>query len=181
MKSAARIERPNTKPYVSTYLAVLALGTVFWCVWNDSFVPVSICLGLALSALALWITNQQLLHTPYQVLFHINLLTLIRYIGVLIVAIFESGFHAIYITLTGKIDVNIVDIDTQIENPFHGVMIANAITLTPGTVTVDHQKGTFKVLWIESPTRDPEKAAEMIKGKFERVLLPKVAAHRESA
>jgi multicomponent Na+:H+ antiporter subunit E len=164
--------RNNQKAsYTRSLMFTLLTGALFWCVWNDSFSLLSWALGTVLTVLAIWITNRLLLKAPYQELFHISIVALIKYIAVLIVAIFESGFHAIFITLSGRIDVNIVDLQTDIENPFHGVMVANAITLTPGTVTVEHQKGLFKVLWIESPTKDPTLAAEMIKGRFERALL----------
>ncbi len=77
-----------------------------------------------------------------------------------------------YITIKGRIDVHIVNLPTTMQNPFHAVLVANAITLTPGTVTVDYQPGLFKVIWIESVTHNMEEASEMIKGRFEQVLEP---------
>lgn len=165
--------------HLGSLMAVILLGAVFWCTWNDSVHPVTLLSGAILTAFSVFITNRFLLKAAYQDVFHVGLIPLIRYLVVLIIAIFESGFHAIYITLTGRLAVHIVDLDTTIENPFHGVLIANAITLTPGTVTVEHQQGFFKVLWIECPTTDRKEAAELIMGKFERVLLP--AAPREHA
>ena len=66
--------------------------------------------------------------------------------------------------------MGVVDLPTSITNPFHGVLVANANTLTPGTVTIDHSHGNFKGIWIACATTDPDEAAEMIKGSFERVF-----------
>jgi len=156
-------------------LLFVMLGTLFWAIWNESASFATLLTGAALSWLAINITNRYLLKDSYQQTFRIHPIRLLHYIGVLILAIFESGIHAMYITITGRIDVHIVDLPTGIQNPFHGVLVANAITLTPGTVTIDHSKGSFKVIWIESPTHDVELAGEMIKGRFERVLEPKLA------
>ncbi len=153
-------------------VAFLLIGTVFWATWNESVAWSTLLTGLALSALSLSLTSRYLLKAPYETVYRIPVLTALHYIWVLVVAIFESGIHAIYITITGRIQVHIVDLPTDVETPFYGVLIANAITLTPGTVTVDHHQGFYKVIWIETVTDDIQEASEMIKGRFERVFLP---------
>ncbi len=154
------------------FATFVLVGTLFWTIWNESFAPGALIVGTVLSWLSLSITNRYLLRNRYQELFRIQPLRLLRYIGVLILAIFESGVHAMYITVTGRIDVHIVDLPTKLQNPFHGVLVANAITLTPGTVTIDYQPGVFKVIWIESVAHNIEEASDMIKGRFEKVLEP---------
>ena len=154
------------------FMLFVLVGTLFWAIWNESVAAGTLIMGVALSWLSLTVTNRYLLRSRYEELFRINPIRLLRYIGVLILAIFESGIHAMYITLTGRIDVHIVELPTKLKNPFHGVLVANAITLTPGTVTVDHQPGSFKVIWIESVTQNVEEASTLIKARFEKVLEP---------
>ena len=149
---------------------VLLCGTLIWAVWNESWELMTLIQGLAASAMALLTTNRYLLRARYQEVFRISPSTLLRYLAVLIIAIFQSGLHAMYLTIRGRIDVRVMDLPTRITNPFHGVLVANAITLTPGTVTIDHHPGTFKVIWIECLSNDPELAGELIKGRFERVF-----------
>jgi multicomponent Na+:H+ antiporter subunit E len=67
--------------------------------------------------------------------------------------------------------VGVVNVPTEITDPFQGVLVANAITLTPGTVTIDHREGMFKVIWIDCDTNDPVVAADRIKASFERVFF----------
>ncbi len=152
------------------FTVALGICTLTWAVWNESYTPGTFVQGAVLSTIALLITNRYLLKARYQELFRLSPLTAIRYLLTLIVEIFRSGVHAIHVTLSGRINVGVVDLPTSITNPFHGVLVANAITLTPGTVTIDHSHGNFKVVWIECATTDPDEAAEMIKGSFERVF-----------
>lgn len=144
-----------------------------WLAWNESLAPGILAQGVLVSFFALFITNRFLLKAPYQRIFRLHPFTLIRYVAVLVIAIFQSGIHAMALTLTGRMDVRVIDLPTRLRNPFHGVLVANAITLTPGTVTVDHTEGRFKVIWIECLTTDPEEAGEIIKGRFERVFMPR--------
>ena len=50
--------------------------------------------------------------------------------------------------------------------------LADCITMTPGTITMDiSREGDryfYYIHWIDMETEDPEKAGEMIKGRFER-------------
>ncbi len=164
------------------FAVAVVLCTAVWAVWNESYTVRTFIEGAVLSVLALLITNRHLLKAPYHTVFRLHPITVLRYVGVLIVEIFRSGIHAIHVTLAGKIDVGVVELPTAITNPFHGVLIANAITLTPGTVTIHHGEGIFRVVWIECLTDDADEAAEMIKGKFERVFTPaRQAAHQGDA
>ncbi len=154
-------------------LLVLTGVLIFvWAVWKESYSLRTIVEGLVLSGLAIFVTNRYLLKARYEEVFRLNPLTALRYVFVLLAEIFKSGVHAMHVTLTGRINVGVVDLPSRITDPFRGVLVANAITLTPGTVTIDHKQGTFKVIWIECLTTDPDEAAEMIKGSFERVFEP---------
>ncbi len=97
-----------------------------------------------------------------------------RYIAVVFVEIYKAGFHAIRLTLTDRLNLGIVEIATRRRSDIHGTFIANAITLTPGTVTIDYDDGTLKVVWMDCQTDDPELAGEIIKGNFERVFADSV-------
>ncbi len=152
--------------------AVLVLtGTLVYLLWNESWVWYRWLQGLVISTLAFGLTNRFLLKHPYQQLFAISPFSLARYLAVLLIAIFRSGFHAIWITLRGRIDVGVVDLPTAVENPFHAALVASAITLTPGTVTVDYRPGSFKVIWIEKTAADPVQAGRQIKDEFEAIFI----------
>jgi len=154
------------------FILLVASGSLVWLIWNESFTLSRLLQGIVLSWLAFTLTNRFLLTQPYQQVYRINPFKLARYLLVLLLAIFRSGVHAIYITLTKRIDIGVADLPSRLENPFEIALVATAITLTPGTVTVDSRPGSFKVIWIECGSSDPDKAAEIVKGDFERIFLP---------
>ncbi len=151
---------------------ILAALIIVWCIWSESFTFQTLVEGIVLGLLALLATNRIFLNHSYQHRYRISIITLIKYVFVLLAAIFRSGWHAIYVTVTDRINVGVVDLPTEIHDPLIGVLVASAITLTPGTVTIDYSPGRFKVVWIDCTTTDPEEAGEKIKGSFERVLIP---------
>ncbi|MMZ67511.1 Na(+)/H(+) antiporter subunit E [compost metagenome] len=51
------------------------------------------------------------------------------------------------------------------------MVLANSITLTPGTLTIDVIGDTFYIHWIDVQTTDPEKAFTEIAESFEKILL----------
>lgn len=154
------------------FLLLVAAGTLVWLIWNESFTLTRLLQGAILSWLAFSLTNRFLLKQPYQQVYRIRPLKAIMYLWILLIAIFRSGIHAIYITVTGQIDVGMAELPSQLENPFELSLVATAITLTPGTVTLACEPGMFKVIWIECGSRDPAIAADLIKGDFERLFVP---------
>jgi len=51
------------------------------------------------------------------------------------------------------------------------MILANSITLTPGTITVDVIDNKFFVHWIDVETENAEEAFKIIAAPFEKVLL----------
>lgn len=151
-------------------LAPVLLLTMTWCAWNESIAPRVVLTGAALAVLVLILTNRFFLGSPYHTVYSLSPLTLLRYLAVLTVEIFRSGAHAIYLAVTGRMHVGVVNLPTRISNPLHAVLVANAITLTPGTVTIEYTPGNFQVVWIEALTTDAEAASATIKSSFERVF-----------
>lgn len=66
----------------------------------------------------------------------------------------------------------IVRIKTGLKTESARTTLANSITLTPGTFTVDvkPETGEMFVHWLSVETEETEKATEIIAGRFERLL-----------
>ena len=72
-------------------------------------------------------------------------------------------------------DVNpgIVKVPVELESDYGQAALANAITLTPGTITLDiaedgEGKTWYYIHWIDVKSSDPAEAGEAIKGRLER-------------
>lgn len=68
----------------------------------------------------------------------------------------------------------IVKVPTELSSEYGLAMLANSITLTPGTITLDvvEEKGKhyYYIHWIKVTEETPEKAGEAIKGSMEKTL-----------
>ena len=79
-------------------------------------------------------------------------------------------YRAIHPSL--PIKPGIVKIRTSLESNSGITALANSITLTPGTLTVDvdMENKLLYVHWINVQSTDIDEATEMIAGRFERIL-----------
>jgi multicomponent Na+:H+ antiporter subunit E len=64
----------------------------------------------------------------------------------------------------------IVRVSTTLEGDLAKTLLANSITLTPGTLTVDVVGQDLYVHWINVTTDDPQERTETIVRRFERIL-----------
>jgi multicomponent Na+:H+ antiporter subunit E len=64
----------------------------------------------------------------------------------------------------------IVRIKTTLTNELALTMLANSITLTPGTLTVDIIGDDLYIHWINIATGDPKEQTERIAQQFEQIL-----------
>ena len=72
-----------------------------------------------------------------------------------------------------NIDPGVIRVPVGLKGDYAQAMLANSITLTPGTITLDiaeDQEGQayYYIHWIDVQSTDPDQAGEMIKGNLER-------------
>ena len=71
-----------------------------------------------------------------------------------------------------KIKPGIVKVPVDLESEYAQAMLANSITLTPGTITMDmaEEKGKlyYYIHWIDVAETEPAKAGDAIKGTMEK-------------
>jgi len=86
-----------------------------------------------------------------------------------LLANFDVAYRVLHPAL--PIEPGIVKVKTTLTNTTAKVALANSITLTPGTLSVEMtDDGYLYVHWIKVRTADVEEATEMIIRKFEKIL-----------
>lgn len=72
-----------------------------------------------------------------------------------------------------KLPINpgIVEIKTELKKDYKKLILANSITLTPGTITIDVKDDTLFIHWIDVTTTDIKQTTDIIAGDFEKILL----------
>jgi multicomponent Na+:H+ antiporter subunit E len=96
-----------------------------------------------------------------------------QYIGVFINALVRSNIDVIFRVLHPKLPIRpgIVRIETKLKSPMARMILANSMTLTPGTFTVDMKDNILYIHWIEVCCEmDREKTTQEIAGNFEKIL-----------
>jgi multicomponent Na+:H+ antiporter subunit E len=94
------------------------------------------------------------------------------YIIVLLWEIIKANFDVAYRVIHPKMPIKpgIVVIETQLKSDVAKMILANSITLTPGTFTLDVIGNKLLIHWINVKTEDIDKATNLIGLKFEKYL-----------
>ncbi len=95
------------------------------------------------------------------------------YIPVFFYYVILANFDVVYRVLHPKMPIKpgIVKIKTKLKTEAGITALANSITLTPGTLTVDlTDDGFLYIHWINIKCTDVEEASKVIAGKFEYFL-----------
>lgn len=153
----------------SLYKWILIL-TLSWVMLNGKLSWFILLSGIIASYIILKFTDRYLLGSPYHVVHHFKLLPFIKYFFFMIKEIYVSGFQMIGMILSHDINPVIVDIKTDLDEEYKRVLLANSITLTPGTITADLSDKNLKVLWINKTSDDPDKIKEAISSSIEERL-----------
>ncbi len=111
-------------------------------------------MGLVLSIITLLITNTFLLRGDYAGFYRIRIRTFVKYVLVVIGQVFHSGFKAIRRILNGQDTVTIDEFKSGLDQDLPLALLATAVTLTPGTVTVGLKDSTLLILRFKDSPSD---------------------------
>jgi len=151
-------------------LYAILLLTVIWVILRESITIPEAAAGIVISTCCVFFCRRLL---PFSNFETINLLKLAVYPFYLIGQVYLAGFNAIKLILTDA-DADIIKVKTQISNSLLRTILANSITLIPGSISLELQDETITVLWLKGKSKDSRHAlseGEAIKGKLEKILL----------
>ena len=96
----------------------------------------------------------------------------IIYIFVFLLELIKSNLDVAFRVLDPTLPINpgIVKVKTKLKSPIGRIILANSITLTPGTLTVETKDDDFYIHWIDVTSDNINGATEEIVAKFERYL-----------
>ena len=99
-----------------------------------------------------------------------NPIHLILYICILVFFLYRSSAIMVRSVVTGKSSPRIVHFRTRLKSDMARMVLANSITLTPGTITVDLNDDHLTVHWFFCDTNHTKLAGERVKGRLERFI-----------
>ncbi len=85
----------------------------------------------------------------------------------------KANLNVAKIVLTPSLPINpgIVEFETKLDNDYAKMILANSITLTPGTFTVDIKGNKYFIHWLNVEATDPDEVYKIIAEPFEKILL----------
>lgn len=94
------------------------------------------------------------------------------YLGVLFWEIIKANFDVASKVLHPKMSISpgIIVVKTELKQDLAKMILANSITLTPGTFTVDILDDNLLVHWIDVKTKNINEATRIVGGRFEKYL-----------
>ncbi|MFW6176521.1 MAG: Na+/H+ antiporter subunit E [Thermoplasmatota archaeon] len=166
------------KAFLSTFLLALftyllltfaAGAEATWIpVWEELFWSVEeLAIGISVSLIIASIASHVLCRKDnYRMLNPVRWIIMLVYTIPLFIEMAKANLDVAYRVITGKIEPGIVKIKPDLKSDLGITFLANSITLTPGTLTVevDDKKSNLYIHWIkvgEDPT-------ETISGRFVR-------------
>lgn len=95
------------------------------------------------------------------------------YIPIFVWEMAKANFDVAYRVIHPKMPITpgIVKVRTKLKTEMGKVFLANSITLTPGTFTIDLKDEFLYIHWINVRYRDIEEATQDIVGRFEKYLI----------
>lgn len=82
----------------------------------------------------------------------------VRFFFRMILFIGESAWHHFSRIISGNEDITFIHVTLDVSHPISRILIANAITLAPGTVSVDMDKDILKVLCFQPKSEKEHEA-----------------------
>lgn len=151
---------------------IVSMGTWLGLTWSLDWV--SVLIGLGVSIVVMILTSDMFnprfstIHLPSRVLWFLV------YVPLFFWECFKANVDVAYRVSHPAVPIHpgIVKVNTSLKSDLGLTFLANSITLTPGTLTVDvdKEKGCLYVHWIEVKDKDAEAATRRITGRFEPIL-----------
>ncbi len=145
------------------------LLAVAWGAVTGSFTPLNLVFGFVLASIALFLIREQIASREY---FHqagkVAILA-----GSFFLELVVSSWRVLMIVIRPKINLRpgIIAVPLTVTEDYEITLLANMVTLTPGTLSVDVSEDR-KVLFVHClDVPDPDELIDSIKNGFERQIM----------
>ena len=145
------------------------LFTLFYFIWTGTKDINNLLIMFALSLIVSIIFRNHLrspIFNPKKIIYSL------WYIIFLFIEIIKANLDVAFRVIKPVIRINpgIVTVKTKLKTAMGRMVLANSITLTPGTLTVDIDGDTLYIHWIDVTNMDEKVATEKIVASFEKYL-----------
>jgi len=147
------------------------LLTFIWCVLNEQFNIATMLSGIFVSFVTFFILKLIQPNVKKTFTYNISILRLVFFLFIVFKEIYVSAYKTIKHILKNEINPQFVATSTKIKRSWLQALIANSITLTPGTVTIHLHEGNYTILWLYPLTIHQKDIKRHLIQSFEDALI----------
>jgi multicomponent Na+:H+ antiporter subunit E len=158
----------KSKNYIIMFVSLM----IIWLLLNASFDSVVIITGIVISTIiSVFFCKSCEVFTTVRLSPKAILYSLI-YIVVFFKELLKSNFDVAYRVVSPSLPINpgIVEVKTKLKSKIGRIFLANSITLTPGTFTLEMNEDSLFIHWIEVKSDNIEEDTNILVRKFEKYL-----------
>ena len=154
------------------WLFLFVLLNAVWLLFTWSLKPADLIAGAIVSLIISLVLRDVFDDDMVKLLHPVRLFWSIIYIPIFFYYMIVANFDVAYRVLNPGMPINpgIVKVKTNLKTDMGKTLLANSITLTPGTLTVDIDNEYLYIHWINVLSEDVEKASKEIVHKFEKYI-----------
>jgi multicomponent Na+:H+ antiporter subunit E len=154
------------------YIAIFVLSLIFWLLITFNFSVSNIITGSVASMICSFIFAKYYFHGVHKFLQPHRYYWFLIYLFFFTLACIKANFDVAYRVLHPAMPIRpgIVRVKTILTSKFAITLLANSITMTPGTITVDVIDNDLYVHWIYVRTENPDLYTKIITGRFEKII-----------
>jgi multicomponent Na+:H+ antiporter subunit E len=154
------------------YVAVFLLSMFFWLMLTFEFTFANLIVGVVASLITSLIFTRFFVKNVYKLIQPKRYFWFIIYLFVFIWECLKANIDVAYRVLHPSMPIRpgIVKVKTTLKSDMAKMLLANSITMTPGTISVDIIDDYLYIHWIYIKSEDPEVYTEIITGAFEKYI-----------
>lgn len=156
---------------LSSKFKIFSCLLIFWFLFTFEFSIMNLSAGAAISVI---ITNISFttIYNTYKTKIKIpSIISLIRYFSRLIFEIYKASFIQVLRIIKNESDPEIIEVTLSTNNNLIITLIANSITLTPGTTSVHVEDNKLYVLSMMLKDQNHDLFQSNIKKTFEKFFI----------
>jgi len=154
------------------YVTLFILSMVFWLMLTFEFTAANIIVGTVASLITSLIFTRFFIKNVYKLIQPKRYGWFLVYLVVFIWECIKANIDVAYRVLHPAMPIRpgIVKVKTTLKSDMAKMLLANSITMTPGTISVDIIDDYLYIHWIYIRSEDPEVYTKIITGAFEKYI-----------
>jgi multicomponent Na+:H+ antiporter subunit E len=159
---------------VRSRFVLFVLALLIWLLLSWPIDSEHLLVGVIVASFVAFMTGDMFANRPHLFIQFKRYLWLFYYLPLFFWECLKANIDVACRVINPDMPINpgIVKVKTSLKSDTGLTFLANSITLTPGTLSVDLDKeqGFLYVHWIDVQEKDVERATEIIVERFERIL-----------